>query len=95
MPSVRIKRGTRAALDALATVGSLAAGEEYLITDESRIAVGLTPNTYQAMAKQGEGGAGSQQVFVQAERPSGNGPWTWWKILNGVIVDLIVADGNP
>ncbi len=46
MPSVRIKRGTRAALDILALGGSLHAGEEYLITDERRIAVGLTSNTY-------------------------------------------------
>ncbi len=40
-----------------------------------------------------EGTSGAPQVFVQATRPAGNGPWTWWQTSNGVIVDLIVADG--
>ena len=56
MFKVRIKRGTRAQLDAAVIAGSLIEGEPYLITDESRIAVGTGPNTFMAMSKQGESG---------------------------------------
>lgn len=45
-------RGTRAALDTLAGSAGLLAGEVYLITDENRIAVGLTTTTYQLFEKQ-------------------------------------------
>lgn len=55
-----MKRGTRAQLDAAALAGTLAAGEPYLITDEDRIAVGLTASTYQDYALVGEGGASPQ-----------------------------------
>ncbi len=53
-----MKRGTRANLDAAALAGTLVAGEPYLITDEDRIAVGLTAGTYQDYSKVGEGGGG-------------------------------------
>lgn len=59
MPSVRIKRGTRAQIDAAALAGGLFAGEVYLITDENRLAVGLTASTYQDFAKTSESGIGS------------------------------------
>lgn len=58
MAKVRIKRGTRAQLNAAATGGTLAEGEPYLITDEGRFAVGMGTNTFAAMAKQGEDGGG-------------------------------------
>lgn len=54
MPSVQVKRGTRAQLDSAAGSSSLKAGEVYLITDENRLAVGLTVSTYQAFDKQNE-----------------------------------------
>lgn len=54
MPSVQVKRGTRAQLDNAATSSGLKAGEVYLITDENRLAVGLTVSTYQAFDKQNE-----------------------------------------
>lgn len=54
MPSIYIKRGTRAQLDAAAAAGQLAAGELYLITDEARLAVGLSASSYQALAKESE-----------------------------------------
>lgn len=54
MPSVRIKRGTRAQLEAAAAASQLKAGEPYLITDEGRIAAGLSATTYEAGAKQSE-----------------------------------------
>lgn len=44
-------RGTRSALDTLAAANGLKAGEFYLITDENRIAVGLTTSTYQTYEK--------------------------------------------
>jgi len=58
MPTIRIKRGTRAQIDAAAAASQLLAGQPYLITDESRLAVGTSLSTYQAAAKEGEGGAG-------------------------------------
>jgi hypothetical protein len=54
MPTVRIKRGTRAQLNAAASSSSLLSGELYLITDENRLAVGTSSSTYQAAAKSGE-----------------------------------------
>lgn len=54
MPSVKVKRGTRAQLNTAAAANQLAAGEVYLITDENRIAVGLSINSYEAYAKVSE-----------------------------------------
>ena len=54
-PLVLIKRGTRAQLDAAAAAGQLLDGQDYLITDEGRLAVGTSTTTYVAAAKQGEG----------------------------------------
>ena len=48
-------RGTRAALNALAASNSIKPGQVYLITDESRLAVGLTASTYEVSAKASEG----------------------------------------
>jgi hypothetical protein len=64
MPDVRHKRGTRAALDALAAGSGLLPGQIYVITDESRIAVALTASTYQAFLKQGEGSGASYAADV-------------------------------
>lgn len=46
MPSVFIKRGTRAQLNTAAAAGGLNAGELYLVTDESKIAVGVSTTAY-------------------------------------------------
>ncbi len=59
MPDVQHKRGTRAALNALATANGLKVGQVYVITDESRIAVATSVNAYTAYLKEGEGGGGS------------------------------------
>ena len=95
MPNVQHKRGSRAALNALAASNGLLVGQIYFITDEDRLAVGLSVSSYQAMAKQGEGGgAGAQQVFVQQTRPVEQGPWTWWVTnASGQMINLIVNDG--
>lgn len=50
---------TRAQLNAAASASQLRQGEPYLITDEGRIALGLSASTYQAYSKEGEGGGGT------------------------------------
>lgn len=59
-------RGTRAALNTLASANGLKAGEIYLITDESRIAVALTTSTYQTFTKSSEaaGITGSVTIVI-------------------------------
>lgn len=54
MATVQIKRGTRAQVNAAAAASGLLAGELYLITDENRLAVGLTTTTYAEAAKAGD-----------------------------------------
>lgn len=54
MAKIRVKRGTRAALDAAAVAEALAAGEPYLITDEGRLAVGTSAGAYAGMLRQRE-----------------------------------------
>lgn len=51
MLSLKVKRGTRSQLDAAASAGKLASGEPYLITDEARLAVGISGTEYAAMAR--------------------------------------------
>lgn len=58
MPSIKVKRGTRAQLDAAATANQLNQGEPYLITDEDRIAIGLSASSYKDFAKLSEAGGG-------------------------------------
>jgi hypothetical protein len=49
--TIQIKRGTRAQIEAAKAAGQLRDGEPYLITDEDRLAVGVTPNGYSSFAK--------------------------------------------
>lgn len=69
MPKVLIKRGTRAQLNAAATASQLNAGEQYLITDENRIAVGLTTSTYEALPKASEKVSGTITISVVSALP--------------------------
>lgn len=48
---LKIKRGTRAQLNAAVTGNTLNLGEPYLITDENRIAIGTGSNSYADFAK--------------------------------------------
>lgn len=71
MPDVQHKRGTRAALDALASADGLLPAQIYLIEDEDRIAIATSSGSYETYAKQSEaGGAGgpSAKGFVLAQR---------------------------
>ena len=52
--SLKVKRGTRSQIDSAAATASLIAGEPYLITDENRIAVGVSTSAFEPMAKQSE-----------------------------------------
>lgn len=65
MPSLRNPRGTRAALDALATANGIKSGQIYLITDESRIAIGTAVNAYETYAKESEAGGGGSATVEQ------------------------------
>ena len=62
MASVQIKRGTRAQLDAAASGTALKVGEPYLITDEQKLAVGLSTGSYAASMRE-------DQVVVSATAP--------------------------
>lgn len=70
MPKVFVKRGTRAQLNTAASANQLNAGEPYLITDENRIAMGLSASTYEVFAKTSEKVAGSISISVVASLPA-------------------------
>jgi hypothetical protein len=86
MADVQHKRGTRANLDALATANGLLVGQVYVISDENRIAIATAVGSYQAAAKEGEGGGGVSWVLrtsnVTVSSPSAiiadtsGGDWT-------------------
>jgi hypothetical protein len=67
MPSLAHRRGTRAQIDAAASINALRNGELYLITDEARVTVGTAVNAHVPLAKQSEAGGGVD-------------PWTWIKL---------------
>lgn len=58
MPTLKIKRGTRAQITTAAGASQLAAGEPYLITDEARIAIGTSATSFMDFAKLSEAGGG-------------------------------------
>ena len=61
--TIRAKRGTRAQLNAAASANNIVEGELYLITDEQRMAVGISPTSYQTFV------IGSTRVYVGAGTP--------------------------
>lgn len=50
MAQIRLKRGTRAQVDAAAAANGLVAGEPYLITDDGVPAIGLSTGAYAQIA---------------------------------------------
>ena len=52
MAAIRFKRGTRAQLNTAATANGLAQGEPYLISDESRVAIGTAAGAYKAFVRE-------------------------------------------
>ena len=69
MATVRHARGTRAALNALASSNKLVPWQLYVLTDESRVAIATSTSTYQTFLKEGEGsggGSGTTYEFALA-----------------------------
>ena len=86
MPKILNKRGTRANLNTLAIANGLSAGEVYLITDENRIAMGTSANTYESYAKESEaGGGGGTTVLAFAN----------FDIVNGELIVEHLSSFNP
>lgn len=54
MPSIKIKRGTRAQLSAAAAANGLKQGELYHVTDENRVDVGTGTGATSALATKSE-----------------------------------------
>jgi len=69
---IQIKSGTRAQIDEAAATNKLLAREPYLITDEGRIAVGLTDSTYEAFKKESESSGGGDEVDFTVTRTENN-----------------------
>lgn len=92
MPNVQHKRGTKAALDALATSSSLRVGQLYFITDQSRIAIATAVNAYQVFAKHG------QETFTSAAGPvltiEGNDQYRLRFNLSGVATGYLSSTTN-
>lgn len=64
MADVRHKRGTRAALIALAGANGLKPGQLYVLTDENRIAVAMSASTFETYAKESEAGGSGVPASV-------------------------------
>lgn len=62
-------RGSKAALNTLASGGNLRVGQIYMITDEDRIAIALTTSTYQEFEKKSE----SLKTFATITAMAGTG----------------------
>lgn len=67
MPDVRHKRGTRAALVALAGANGLKPGQLYVLTDETgRIAIATSTSAFSTFALESEVGGGGGGVTAEA-----------------------------
>lgn len=78
--TIQIKRGTRAQIEAAKAAGQLLDGEPYLITDEDRLAVGVSSSGYSSFAKEEE--LEDEKVAVTADGTPG---YLWGDNNNGVI----------
>lgn len=101
--TIQIKRGTRAQIEAAKAAGLLKDGEPYLIIDEDRLAVGVSPNGYSSFAKLEE--LVDEKVAVSAQGSPGylypdansgilrtNPSLTVQKDINNSFVELAVGD---
>lgn len=91
MPNIQHKRGTRAALDALAASNGLVPWQVYAISDEGRLALALTASTYQTFLKAGEGGGGGVGYYVGPTAPD---PATYPLWLNTTAGVFLVWTGS-
>lgn len=102
--TIQIKRGTRAQIEAAKVAGQLKDGEPYLIIDENRIAVGISPSGYSSFVKIEE--LVDEKVAIVQNGPPGylwgttgqngvlrtNTSITIQKDINNSFVELAVAD---
>lgn len=75
--TIQIKRGTRAQIEAARAAGLLKDGEPYLITDETRLAIGTTPNGYSSFLKLEE--LVDKKVAIT---PTGSSQFLWGESTN-------------
>ena len=54
MATLQIKRGSKAQVETAASANELLLGELYLLTDEGRLAIGTSVNTYESFIKQSD-----------------------------------------
>lgn len=95
MPTLKIKRGTRAQITTAAGASQLAAGEPYLITDEARIAIGTSATSFMDFAKLSEAGGGSGGTGAFATyNYTGNGSTTTFAATTDITVDNILVTEN-
>lgn len=78
--TIQIKRGTRAQIEAAKAAGQLRDGEPYLITDEDRLAVGVSSSGYSSFARLEE--LEDEKVAVT---PEGIPGYLWGSENTGVI----------
>lgn len=76
--SIKLKRGTRAAINAQATQGLLQQGEPLFITDESRFAVATSATQYTDMAKRDDSPILFSAFVNQITSPASNTPIVTW-----------------
>lgn len=78
--SIKLKRGTRAAINAQATQGLLQTGEPLFITDESRFAVATSATQYTDMAKRDDSPIFFSAYLGSVQTPAIEQPFTAWTI---------------
>lgn len=78
--SIKLKRGTRAAINAQALQGLLQAGEPLFITDESRFAVATASNAYTDMAKRDDSPIFFSAFLNAQATPAINQPFLNWTV---------------
>lgn len=72
MAEIRVKRGTKAQVEAAKAASELAQGEPYLITDEGKLAVGTAVNDYKPVAM------GDVEIVVGDTEPTSPAAGTVW-----------------
>lgn len=102
--TVKQARATRASLTALGVAAGIVPGQVYLLTDEGRLAVGLTPTAFQTFAKESEAGGGAPWMVKTADYTASDGdriladtsggPWTLTLPVGGTMVEVLDLIGT-
>lgn len=89
---IKIRSGTRAALDAATAASQLIQYEPLFITDEQRFGVATAVNAYATAAKEGEGGGSGASLWVSTDPPANPALYPFW--LDTDANDLMVYKGS-